>query len=155
MRADGRAHVGAPPNMVRAAILDPAVLARIIPGAESVTRDGDGTFIATLGLGVGPFRGRQTVTLRAEAAGDGLAVSGRAAGPFGSGEAAGRLALHPEGEGTLILWRYEGRVNGPVALAGARLLRLSAAAFVGRTFANLRREGCGDRKVSTDGPACL
>lgn len=139
LRAEGRVLVRAPPAAIRAAILDPAILARIIPGAERVTRGPDGAFTATLRLGVGPFRGSQTVTVRVDGeAGGELSVSGHATGPFGSGDATGRILLHPEGGGTAIAWRYDGKVDGPVAFAGPFLLRLPATAFTTRVFMRLR-----------------
>lgn len=142
MVAEGRTPVRAAPEAVRRAVLDPDFLLRIIPGAETVTRAPDGTFTARLGLGVGPFRGHQTVTLRVEREDPphGLAVAGRATGPFGSGEATGRIDLLPDGHGgTAVAWRYDGAVSAPVALAGPRLLRLAATAFTGRVFAALAR----------------
>ncbi|WP_338663132.1 SRPBCC domain-containing protein [Pararoseomonas sp. SCSIO 73927] len=139
LRAEGRIPLRAVPTAVRAAILDPAVLARIIPGAERVAGDGEGGYTAVLGLGVGPFRGRQAVALRAEDGAGGLAVSGRADGPFGSGTATGRIDLLPEAGGTLLCWRYDGAVRGPVSLAGPLLLRLSATAFTAGVFRALKR----------------
>ncbi len=145
LRAEGRTLVRAPPEAIRAVILDPTILARIMPGAERVTRGQDGTFTATLGLGVGLFRGRQTVTLRVESEiGGKLSVSGHATGPFGSGDATGHIQLYPDGGGTLIAWRYDGKVNGPVTLVGPLLLRLSATAFTTRVFRRLQSVVEGD-----------
>ena len=139
LQAEGRTFVHAPPEAIRVVILDPTFLARIMPGAERVTRGPDGAFTATLGLGVGPFRGRQTVTLRVESkVGAKLSVSGHAIGPFGSGDATGHIQLDPNGGGTLIAWCYDGKVRGPVALVGRLLLRLSATAFTTSVFRRLQ-----------------
>ena len=141
MLAEGCTPVRAAPGAVRAAILDAATLARIIPGAESVVRAPDGAFTAILGLGVGPFRGRQTVRIRVdEARANTLLVSGHADGPFGAGRATGGIDLLPTAQGgTVIAWHYEGEVHGPVALAGSVILRLSAAAFTAGVFRALGR----------------
>lgn len=136
----GRVTVAAPPDAVLAALLDPGVLHRLIPGAEQVERTGDGRFRAVLTFGVGPLRSRCDAGLALSREGHPcrLTLAGNAAGLFGRGRAVGHVTLAATTPGGTVLdWRYHGAVSGPVALAGGRVLRFASSRFVQSFFAAL------------------
>ena len=138
----GRTEVPAAPAAVLAALLDPAVLAALIPGADSVEQSGEGQFRALLSYGVGSLRSRYQVELDLSGRDHAQAIlmQGSSRGGLGGGSATGRVALHQARPGrTSIAWSYEGEVTGAVALAGDTLLRMSARLFVHRFFAALSR----------------
>jgi 2-furoyl-CoA dehydrogenase large subunit len=138
----GRTDVPAAPAAVLAALLDPAVLAALIPGADSVEQSGDGRFSALLSFGVGTLRSRYRIELDLSGRDHAQAIllQGSSRGGLGGGSATGRVALRQPRPGrTSIDWSYEGEVTGAVALAGDTLLRLSARLFVHRFFAALSR----------------
>lgn len=144
-------------DAVRDALLDPARLARAIPGARSVERLADGRFAARLGFGVGPIRSVYDVELAVSTPADPYEfdVAGSSRGGLGRGRASGRVRLLvlPGGR-TAVHWRYEGDIGGPVALAGETLLtaagRVFCTAFFDRLIRDLtRRPPSGGR----DGPA--
>ena len=138
----GRTEVPAAPAAVLAALLDPAVLAALIPGADSVEQSGDGRFSALLSFGVGTVRSRYRVELDLSGRDHAQAIllQGHSRGGLGGGNATGRVALRQSRPGrTSIDWTYEGEVTGAVALAGDTLLQISARLFVHRFFAALSR----------------
>lgn len=152
----GEEAVPAPPAAVRAALLHPATLRALVPGAEEVSQPEPGLYCAVLGFGVGRLRGHYRVELRVvsheaghgtlrstgqDAGQDGpceLVLAGHSAGPLGGGSATAHVLLRegPTGH-TRLAWRYEGTVTGPVALAGSTALRLASQRYVRRFFATL------------------
>src|SRR5690606_34778931 len=61
---EGRVHVGAEPDAIWRALLDPESLKRIIPGCHSVQAISPEHFLAEVSLGVGPIRGRFLADVR-------------------------------------------------------------------------------------------
>jgi len=142
MAGAGRTEVPAAPAAVLAALLDPAVLATLIPGADSVEQSGEGRFSALLSFGVGTLRSRYRIELDLSGRDHAQAIllQGSSRGGLGGGNANGRVALRQSRPGrTSIDWSYEGEVTGAVALAGDTLLQISARLFVHRFFAALAR----------------
>ena len=138
----GQTEVPAAPAAVLAALLDPAVLAALIPGADTVEQSGEGRFAALLSFGVGTLRSRYRVELDLSGRDHAQAIllQGSSRGGLGGGSATGRVALRQSRPGrTTIDWSYEGEVTGAVALAGDVLLQISARLFVRRFFAALSR----------------
>lgn len=142
MSGSGRVVVAAAPDAVWAALLDPMVLQRIIPGAERVERIGAARFRAVLVFGVGWLGSRCEAGLELSELERPcrLTLVGDGAGLFGGGSAAGHVTLAAGAPGSTVLsWRYTGTVHGPVALAGSRLLRIASGRFVDGFFAGLVR----------------
>ncbi len=133
----GSIMVAAPADRVLAALLDPAVLQSLIPGAQTVEQVGHGRFRAVLSFGVGSLQSRNTVELEALGL-DGpgaVTLTGHAAGAHGAGEATGQVTLHERRPGrTSVAWTYAGQVSGRWVHAGGPLLRFSANLFVNRFF---------------------
>ena len=129
--------VAAPADRVMTALLDPAVLQALIPGAQVVEQLGRGHFRAVLSFGVGSLRSRNTVELQAKGL-DGpgaVTLTGHATGTHGAGAATGQVTLNERRPGrTSIEWTYAGEVSGRWVHAGGPLLRLAANLFVGRFF---------------------
>lgn len=129
--------VAAAADRVMAALLDPAVLQALIPGAQTVEQLGRGQFRAVLSFGVGSLRSCNTVELQAKGL-DGpgaVTLTGHATGAHGAGAATGQMILEERRPGrTSIAWTYAGEVSGRWVHAGGPLLRFSANLFVGRFF---------------------
>lgn len=137
----GATTVPAGRDAVLAALLDPVVLQRIVPGAESVDRLGEGRFAAVVRLGVGRLSGRYAAELgitsgRAPGV---LELSGRSSGPLGWGHAAARVTLTEQRRGTRIAWGFDGVIGGIVTLAGQPVLTIASRLFIARFFAGLQR----------------
>lgn len=148
--------VAAPADRVLAALLDPAVLQALIPGAQTVEQLGRGRFCAVLSFGVGNLRSRNTVELQADGL-DGpgaVTLSGHATGAHGAGQATGQVALDERRPGrTSIAWSYAGEVSGRWVHAGGPLLRFSANMFVGRFFRALAKLAAEAASAATHPPS--
>ncbi len=138
----GSVRTSATREVVRAALLDPECLRRIIPGAQTVDRLAPDRFGATIRFGVGPFRTVYTVALTIANPADPFVfeITGSSVGGLGHGRAAGQvtLAAHTR-SGTAIAWRYAGVIGGPVSMAGRGLLTLASQRFCAGVFDRLIR----------------
>ncbi|MCE4226906.1 molybdopterin-dependent oxidoreductase [Methylobacterium sp. C25] len=148
MRGEGKAEVAAPPEKVWAMLLDPDVLASVIPGAHGVKKLSDTHFKADVTLGVGPVKGRYKadVELTDLDAPRAATLSGTVTGGLGNGGGNGRITLEPiEGGGTRIGYTYEAHVGGKAAAVGGRLLDGASRVIIGGFFSALARKAGGGR----------
>ncbi len=146
MRGEGEARVGASPQTLWAMLLDPQVLASLIPGSHGVRKLSDTHFQAEVTLGVGPVKGRYKADIKLSDLEPPRAVTlaGSVTGGLGSGGGTGRITLEPqEGGGTTIAYTYEASVGGKVAMVGGRLLDGAARVIIGQFFAALARKAGG------------
>ena len=146
---EGQAEVDATPERLWAMLLDPDLLARIVPGAHGVERVSNTAFRAEVSLGIGPVRGRY----RAEIALSDLdeprsaTLSGSVDGALGFGRGAGRLQLEAVGPNrTVLRYEYEAAVGGKVASVGGRLLDGAARVVIGQFFEALAAQAGGKRR---------
>ena len=158
LRGEGSADVTAPPEAVWAMLLDPDVLASVIPGSHGVRKLSETRFQADVTLGVGPVKGRYKaeVNLSDLDAPRAVTLTGTVVGGLGSGGGTGRLTLEPDGAGgTRIAYVYEAAVGGKVAAVGGRLLDGAARVIIGGFFTALARRagGSGERRLRL--PAAL
>jgi carbon monoxide dehydrogenase subunit G len=134
--------VAAPRQRVFAALLDPEVLRRAIPGCESLTRTGEQTFAAKMSVGVAGVKGTYTGTaaVRDEQPHEALtlAFDGKGAPGFVRGQAAVRLA--DEGGATRITYDADVQVGGLVAAVGSRLIEAAARKITDDFFRQLAVE---------------
>jgi hypothetical protein len=129
---------------VWAALNDPAVLQRAIPGCETLERAGEDAFTATAKMSIGPvkakFNGR--VQLSEIDPPNGYTISGEGQGGvagFAKGGAKVRLEDAEEG-GTLLSYDVEAQVGGKIAQLGGRLINGVAKKYADEFFANFAKE---------------
>ncbi|MGI9296931.1 MAG: CoxG family protein [Gammaproteobacteria bacterium] len=132
--------VAAPPERVFAALNDPAVLQKCIPGCESLEKISDSEMRARVTIKLGPVAARfsGTVQLSDVAPPESWAIRGEAgagAAGFAKGEAKVQLSAHPRG--TLLRWTARAQVGGKIAQLGARLIDGAAKKLAGQFFAAL------------------
>lgn len=143
MTMNGEVALPADRATVWAALNDPAVLKRCIPGAQELEKLSDTEFQATVRAAVGPvkatFKGRVTLTdldppnaYRISGEGQG-GVAG-----FAKGGASVRLA-DADGGGTLMAYDVEANVGGKLAQLGGRLINGVAKKYADEFFANFAR----------------
>jgi carbon monoxide dehydrogenase subunit G len=143
--ATDRVVVAAELEAIRAIMADPAALARILPGAESLQPDGAGRWRGVLATRIG------FLTLRAEAVATlhdlepprrlRLDVEGKPRGLAGSFRATIPFELEPSGPGrTTITYRVDVLLTGRLASFGTPLLRDTMRRQVAALVANLERE---------------
>lgn len=138
-------------------LLDPDVLASVIPGSHGVRKLSDTRFQADVTLGVGPVKGRYKAEVILSDLDEPRAVTltGTVTGGLGSGGGTGRLTLEPDGTGTRIAYVYEAAVGGKVAAVGGRLLDGAARVIIGGFFTALARRAGGSAGPSSRLPAFL
>lgn len=136
LAGEGTCAVKADVATVWTSLLDPQVLGELIPGTDRVEQDGD-RYEAWLSYGTGQIRARYHAQLSVSdlVPNQSLTLAGHSKGALGWGNARSLVSLAARRNGTVITWRYEGHVGGPVALLGGFVLRAGGRLFVGRFFA--------------------
>jgi carbon monoxide dehydrogenase subunit G len=142
VKLEGSYNFNAPQEAVWQALLDPEILARIMPGCERLDKIGDNEFRGVLKIRIGPMQGdfEGNVTLSDIDAPNGyrLRVNGRGPSGFMDGEGGVRLR---EQEGMTTM-DYEGdvQVGGRIASVGHRLLDRSARALTEQSLDQLNQQ---------------
>jgi carbon monoxide dehydrogenase subunit G len=122
---DGSAVLSADPERVWAVITDPAVLARTIPGCESLEQIGDDEYRMNVSVGVGAIRGTYAgeVKLSDQKRPASYVMHASGAGAPGQVRATVTINLEPSEAGTTTLtYSADAVVGGPVAGVGQRMI---------------------------------
>jgi len=140
---------------VWAALNDPEVLQRSIPGCESLIATESGGFEAVVTQAIGPVKARfkgkvaledivapESYTLRGEG-------SGGAAG-FAKGEA--RVRLEDQGEQTLLTYAVKANVGGQLSRIGQRLIDQAAKKIADEFFSRFGEEVSGEESAAGQTP---
>ena len=124
MKLTGSYTVAAPPERVFAALIDPAVLQRTLPGCEALTKVGDDQYDACVKIGVaglkGTYTGRAEIRDRQPPQSFTLLVDGK--GSPGFVRSTARIALSAVDEGTRVECDADVQVGGLIAAVGSRLV---------------------------------
>lgn len=120
-------------------LLDPVVLAAVVPGCHTLHKTGENAYSADITMGVGPVRGRFKVTIELSDLDEpnGLTLSGGALGPLGSSKGTGLVKLIETGGGTRIDYAYGVDVSGKVAAVGGRMIEGAAKILIAQFFKRL------------------
>src|SRR5258707_2638965 len=117
--------IDAPRERIFAALVDPAILKKCIPGCEQMEKTGDNQYKAKLTAGVGPVKGvfTATVSLQDIAAPEHYKLVVEGKGQPGFVKGSGQLNLKEADGATEI--QYTGRVNvgGLIARVGQRRIQ--------------------------------
>ena len=131
-----------PRPIVWAALMDPAVLARTLPGCERLDRTADNRFAGTMSVAVGPVKGTFQGTLEMSELVPPeryhMRIDGQ--GPSGFVKGEGAIALEETPAGTLLRYDLDAQVGGRLAGVGQRLLDSSA-----KVVARQGLEGLGEQ----------
>jgi 2-furoyl-CoA dehydrogenase large subunit len=142
LTGSGSQTVAVPAERVWRALLDPAVLARTIPGCHQLDEVGSNDYRAEVSLGVGVVKGRFTacVTLSNLDPPHSALLSGSLSGPLGVSTGSGRVRLSPAGDGTKIDYDYAVEISGTVAAVGGRMLDGATKVLIKQFFQRLVTE---------------
>jgi uncharacterized protein len=146
MEITGERWLPAPPEVVWESLHDVDTLRATIPGCKELTQTAPNRFegSATVGIGVikGLYKGGLELTMEklySEACVEVNARSGHA-----EVRGTGDIQLEPSGQGTLVRYRGEARMSGPIAGVGQRLLpaatRSLTESFLKNVEASLRQQ---------------
>jgi uncharacterized protein len=133
---DGSAVLHADPEKVWSIITDPAVLARTIPGCESLEQVGDDSYRMQVAVGVGAIRGSYAgeVRLSDQKRPSSYVMHASGAGAPGSVRATVTINLSPTPDGTALTYSADAVVGGPVAGVGQRMMTGVAKRMAGQFF---------------------
>ena len=136
MNLGGAAVLHADPEKVWAVITDPAVLARTIPGCESLEQTGDDEYKMQVAVGVGAIRGSYAgeVRLSDHDRPKSYVMHASGAGAPGNVRATVTISLEPDGDGTVLTYVADAVVGGPVAGVGQRMITGVAKRMAGQFF---------------------
>jgi carbon monoxide dehydrogenase subunit G len=139
MKVSASARVSAPRDRVFAALVDPDVLRRSIPGCEELTAIGEDAYEARLKIGVAGLKGTYSgrAELREKRAPESLtlAFSGKGGPGFVQGTAAIQLA--EEDAATRVTCDADVQVGGLIAAVGSRLIEATARKLADDFFRRL------------------
>lgn len=143
----------ADPATAYAAFHDESILAATIPGVESFTRTGEGSFDVVLTMGVAAIKGtyKGTVAFSEEVEGRSFVLSAKGAGGPGTIGADISVALAPGAEGgSDIAWEADAVLGGPIGGVGQRMLGGVAKRIAKKFFADIDaaiRDGVPEKGV--------
>jgi len=139
LAASGEALIHAAPEQVFAALTDPALLAKVIPGCSGMTMVGKHQYRAEVTLGAGPVRARFAAEIRLTGLEPPhrLVLEGQGTSALGAARGTGAIALTAVGDTTRLEYEYRTEVGGRIAAVGARMLEGAARATLAGIFARL------------------
>ncbi|NHA70029.1 SRPBCC family protein [Phycicoccus flavus] len=147
MKITGTSALDAGPEQVWNAILDPAVLARCIPGCSSLRTVGEDRYAMTVTAGVAAIKGTYTgeVALTDMDRPSSLTLHASGAGAPGTIDADVRVRLSPaEGGGTELAYDADATVGGTIGGVGQRMLAGVTKKMAGQFFGALDADIAGD-----------
>jgi carbon monoxide dehydrogenase subunit G len=140
MELTGDIVIGAPRAAVWAALDDPEVLVRCIPGCESMEVLGPTERSASIKVKVGPVRARFAGRVRMSEVrpGEGCALSFEGSGgTAGMAKGVSRIELRDEGEATRLHYTVQASVGGKLGQVGGRMIDGAAKQMADQFFAAL------------------
>jgi carbon monoxide dehydrogenase subunit G len=139
---DGSAVLSAAPEQVWAVITDPAVLARTIPGCESLQQVGEDSYTMVVSAGVGAIRGKYAGEVRLSDLTFPTSYVMHASGSGGPGSvrATVQITLKPSDAGTELTYSADAVVGGAVAGVGQRMISGVAKRMAGQFFSAVDKE---------------
>ena len=128
MNISGSSLIPATPERVYAALTDPAVLQRVIPGCEKLEQTGDGEYNAHLKLGIASVKGSYTGKVRLSDRQPPHQFTMHLEGKGGPGFVKGKsvIELKAEGQGTRLAYRSDVQVGGLIAAIGSRVIEAAS-----------------------------
>lgn len=163
MQMTGEQRIAAPRRKVWEALNDPAVLARCIPGCQSLEKEGDDRFLAVAEVKIGPIgaRFKGNVQLSDLDAPNGYTITGSGNGGIaGSAKGGAKVRLSDaDGGGTLVSYEVEAEVGGRMAQLGGPIIDATARMLAGKFFATFGEVvsggGAGPAASSGAAPAAV
>lgn len=152
MKVEGSHTFDAPRDIVWPTLLDPAVLAKIMPGCEKLEQTGDNEFEGIIKIKVGPVQGTfngKVILANIDAPNSyDMQVSGK--GPAGFVNGVGKLWLESENGHTVLHYQGDADVGGKIASVGQRLMDTSARAVIRQSLEGLSHQITARQQAEED-----
>jgi uncharacterized protein len=151
LKIEGSYKIEAPREHVFAALTDPTVLEKCIPGCEQMEKTGPDQYNARLTAGVGPIKGvfTATVSLQDIVAPEHYKLVVEGKGQPGFVKGSGELSLKDASGATEIQYTGDVNVGGLIASVGQRMIQATGNMLVGRFFKSLESEVKARPNLST------
>lgn len=137
MNMNGEQRIAASRQRVWEALNDPEILRASIPGCQSLTKESDTRFTATVEVKVGPigarFKGAVNLEDLNPPNGYTLILEGNG-GIAGSMKGAAKVRLTEDGSGTLLTYDVDAQVGGRMAQLGGPIIDATAKQLAGKFF---------------------
>ncbi len=137
MQMTGEQYIAAPRQKVWEALNNPDVLRDSIPGCQSLSKEADDRFNATVEVKVGPigarFKGAVTLSDLNPANGYSLHLEGNG-GIAGTAKGSARVKLADQQGGTLVTYDVDAQVGGRMAQLGGPIIDATAKQLAGKFF---------------------
>lgn len=145
MDISGSYRFNAPPDVVWAVLMDPAVISTCIPGCNALEPDGENRFRARLTVAlsaiVGTYDG--TVELSDLVVGSSYRLTAEGRGKQGFVNGSSFVSLHADGVETIVYVTATVRTGGTIARLGQRLVGSVSKVMMDRFF------GCLQSKIES------
>ncbi len=142
MKIEGSYPFAAPRDILWPMLLDPQVLANIMPGCESLETVGENQFQGILKIKVGPVQGKfqGDVVLSDISNPESYAITVNGKGAPGFVKGTGSMRLEADGDMTMLHYSGDAQVGGRLASVGQRLLDTSANAIIRQSLEGLGQQ---------------
>ena len=154
MKISGSSTLESPVDKVWEAIQDPAVLARTLPGCESLAVIGEDRYAMSVVAGVAAIKGTYAgeVSLSDKVAPSSLTMRASGTGAPGTIDADVKVQLAPSADGgTELSYDADASVGGAIGGVGQRMLAGVTKKMAGQFFTALDRDIAGLGSVAADG----
>ncbi len=135
--------INAPRDEVYAALNDPEVLQKAIPGCEELVKHSDTELEAKVVLKIGPVKAKFSgqVTLSPEAPPERFSLTGQGnGGAAGFAKGGAEVVLTEQDGGTLLSYTAKADIGGKLAQLGSRLIQSTAKKLAAKFFKSFSEE---------------
>jgi carbon monoxide dehydrogenase subunit G len=156
MEIKGAYKIAAPRERVWAALNDPDILKKCLPGCEKLEKDGDNAYNATIKAKVGPVSAKfsGSVTLQDLDPPNGYRIVGEGKGGVaGFAKGGAKVTLKQDGAATVLSYDADAKVGGKLAQIGSRLILGTARKLADdffKKFAETVAPGTAAEKVTLE-----
>jgi carbon monoxide dehydrogenase subunit G len=143
MDITGEFTIPAPRERVFAALNDPEVLKRCIPGCEVLEQTSDSTFDAKMAAKIGPVKAKFDTAIELSDVNppESYTISGQGkGGPAGFGKGSAQVTLEEQGDETVLRYEAALQVGGKLAQIGSRLVGGTAKKIANDFFSKFVEE---------------
>lgn len=135
--------IAAPKDQVYAALNDPDILKKCIPGCEELIKHSDTELEAKVTLKIGPVKARFSgnVVLDPSNAPDSFSLQGEGSGGVaGFAKGGADVELAEDGDETVLTYQAKAAIGGKLAQLGSRLVTSTSRKLAAKFFASFAKE---------------
>ena len=143
MELQDEIRIAAPRDQVYAALNDPEILKKCIPGCEELIKHSDTELEAKVTLKIGPVRARFSgnVVLDPSQAPDSFSLQGEGnGGVAGFAKGGADVELVEDGDETVLKYQAKAAIGGKLAQLGSRLVTGTSRKLAAKFFASFAKE---------------